>query len=278
MPRWTLSHLKYTAKAFSAALVTSCIAVVEVRDMSERAQWDKGVGFGTYDTGDIVIVSNRWFALPPKHAFYSFMSKLVMKTTWDDVGVVVTRNGVPHILIVEYDSVTFEPLQQFVDTRQPRAVAVRKLMSLQPDPAAPAVAAEFVTEAKDRTTRPWSALTHGAWNLVRDREHFRWAVEASSQAWKVRTMMGTSLPAAIERELLHQTILMEEEKRRKLHKPPRRPTDKVNNASLVAELFQAMKLLPEPAPAAFKYAVTDYAWSLPLINAKLAEPLIVCST
>jgi hypothetical protein len=137
----TKRYLRY-AREFSLALSCALVAVVEIRDMYERSQWEH-VGLqgttSTVRTGDVVLIANRWFTLPSwRHKFYSLMSKQLMKTTWDDCGIIIcdpNDNYKPYILLVEYDRVVMCGLNEFCEHRQPRGVSVRSLVS--PDPSKP---------------------------------------------------------------------------------------------------------------------------------------------
>uniref|UniRef100_A0A7S1LYC1 Uncharacterized protein n=1 Tax=Neobodo designis TaxID=312471 RepID=A0A7S1LYC1_NEODS len=273
--------LKRHMKAIAVGVPTSIITIVEARDMYERSQWEHADGLDQYRTGDIVMISHRWFALPSwPERIYSLLSKVMMRSSWDDVGIIVSNsNDVPHILRCGYYGVTYAPLADFLGAYEPRGCAIRELSSLQAQryKVTDADVDAFARAQLERRPTPWSLL----WGAVEDStttKHYRYAVQASELAWEVRKMMGDgSSREAIEvkREKLHDTILMEQELTRNRKAEDARPHRRLFNSSLVAECLQEMKLLPEPFPEAYRYGPQDFAWRLPLVNANLGEPVIV---
>ena len=270
-------HLQAIAITVPMALLT----IVETRDLYERSQWESAEGLDNYRTGDVVLISNRWFGLPTwGERIYSLLTKELLKSAWDDVGIIVNPTGDrPYILKAGYHNVVYMPLADFLNDVQPRGAAVRELSSLQ-------AASHKVTESDvdayarsclERHTTPWSVV----WGAVEDgntTKHYRYAVQASELAWEVRKMMGDgSTRDAIEakKSKLHDSIVMEMDLAAHIKIEDRRPHRRLFCSSLVAETLQEMKLLPEPVPEAYRYGPQDFAWRLPLINANYGDPVLI---
>lgn len=272
--------MKRHVKAVAGAVPLGTLVVVESRDMYERTQWAEGAGLEEYSTGDVVLIANRWFALPTySEKLYSFATKLVLKSAWDEVGVIVNSGGTPHILLSGYHGVKYEPFEQFLGAREPRGCAVRGILTLQDvtQKVSPSEVDQFVREAVERKPTPWGILS-AAWDSNTRSAQYRWAVQASEHAWKIRKMMGDgSTQGAIQgaKSKLHDAIVMERDFAKRLGPGEERPHRVMWNSSLVAEALQMMKLLPEPHPQATAYAPSDFSWKLPLINAKYMDALIV---
>ena len=283
IPRWWWRTCREGVLAF----VTAVTVANEVRDMYEKHQWET-VAPGTsamMRTGDVVVIANRWFTLETfGHKFYSWTTKAVMKTAWDDVGLIIEDPGDstnPHILIVEYDHVVFMPFKEFCDKRQPRGVAVRTLIG--PDPAEPPAIPnrsvdDFVTEARSRVPTPYSVV-RAAWQTKAERAHYRWAMESSELAFEIRQRMadgGASEQAiARMRDQLIERFSVGEHYAKALGTDHPRPNKSLHNASLVAEGLQHMGLMTKPFPLAFRYTPVDFAWRLPMINVNLSSPKMV---
>lgn len=278
----------YTRTA-SAAFVCAALAAVTSRDMYEKHQWDT-VSPGTTSqlrTGDVILISNRWFTLDShKHKLYSFMCKLLMKTAWDDCGVVVTDpsdDDEPYILIVEYNKINFQKLRDFCAERKPRGVAVRQILapSEKDAPAVPAkeVIFPFVEDMiANRKVTPFSIL-RASFQNDRERTQYRWAVECSELAFEIRQKRAED--SATEQALgkmtdqLHDRIGMEAHFAKSLGAPPAKPYPKLYNASLVAEVLQEIGLLRTPHPFAYRYTPVDLAWRVPMINVALSDPKMI---
>lgn len=273
--------IKRHAKALAIATPGALVTIVEARDLYERSQWEHADGLDQYRTGDVVLISHRWFALPTwSERIYSLMSKVMMRSSWDDVGIIVTAGTeLPHILRSGYDGVTYMPLADFLGQYEPRGCAIRELSSLQAHgyKITDADVDNFARAQLERRPTPWSLL----WGAVEDStttKHYRYAVQASELAWEVRKMMGdgsTREAIEVKRGKLHDTILMEQELTKNRAVEDARPHRRLFNASLVAETLQEMHLLPEPFPEAYRYGPQDFAWRLPLINADLGDPVII---
>ena len=257
------------------------IVAIELRDLWQRGTWesDGQVGLNVYNTGDFVLIANRWWALPGyQWKLYSLTSKLLMKTAWDDCGVIVKgEKGEPHILICEYDRVVCEPLIPYLAERAPRGAAVRTVMSLEERPTLGDLR-EWIENQKRKTPTPWTMFKVAAYDSTEEAEQYRWAVEASNAAWNYRRKQvdGASLQAMEESKQIFLDANLMAEERAKLLSP--HPPNLLFNSSLVAELAQRAKVLVSGSPKSTKYAPPDFAFPLPLLNAKASTPLVVWKT
>jgi hypothetical protein len=267
-------------KALGISVPLAAVSIVEVRDLYERGQWEGASGLDSYRTGDVVLLSHRWYALPTwSEKIYSLTTKLLMKSAWDDVGIIINTSGKPHILRSGYHGVQYMELADFLGEMKPRGAAIRELSSLQSSSmkVTDGHMDGFARSNLERRVTPWSVL----WGAVEDAshtKHYRYAVQASELAWEVRKMMGDgSTREAIDakRSKLHDSIVMEQELARHIRPEDERPHKRLFNASMVAEALQEMRLLPEPFPEAYRYGPQDFTWRLPLINANYGDPVIV---
>lgn len=283
VPQYAKLLFKRHVKALAVALPIAAVSIVEIRDMYERSQWDLPANVNDYATGDIVLLSNRWYSLPTwSEKFYSLTLKLLMKTSWDDAGVIVNSGTEPMLLYCGYHNVQLTSLNEFLNTREPRGCAVRRILSLQnvthKVPASDIDA--YARSCLNRKPTPWSILW-ACWEDSQKANQYRYAVQASELAWEIRHMMGDgSSHEAIEakKSKLHDNIVMSMEYGQHVPVEGPRPLPKLFSTSLVAEILQEMKLLPEPSPSATSYAPADLVWKLPLINASMTDPALIYST
>lgn len=283
VPQYARLMFRRHVKALGIALPLSAVTIVEIRDMYERSQWDAPSGLNDYATGDVILISNRWYSLPTwREAFYSLTLKLLMKTAWDDAGIIINTSGEPNLLHCGYHDVKLMPLSAFLNGRQPRGCAVRRIKSLQnvTHKVTSSDVDAYARSCLDRRPTPW-AILWACWEDSQKANQYRYAVQASELAWEIRKMMGDgSSHEAIEakKSKLHDNIVMEMEYGRHVPDDGPRPLRKLFSTSLVAEVLQEMKLLPEPKPSATSYAPADLVWKLPLINATMLDPVVVYSS
>jgi hypothetical protein len=298
----------------SLALVCAWVVGTEIRDMYERSQWEQVGLQGTttiLKTGDVVLIANRWFTMPTwKQVGYSLFMKGMMKTTWDDCGIIIcdpNDNYRPYILIAEYEKVVMCRFDEFCEVRQPRGVAIRSLLSPDPEKGVriPNMAgleqhvrellggseernsqeennnsnnSNKQKEYKGRRTTPWYLIS-AAWQKDNERAQYRWAIESSELAFEIQQKRATN--AATEKALakltdqLHDRLAMADHYEQALRPEPEKPYKKLTNASLVTECLQEAGLLTKPFPLPYRYTPVDLAWRIPLINVSLTQPKMV---
>ncbi|KAK7200893.1 hypothetical protein NESM_000148100 [Novymonas esmeraldas] len=271
---WVRLH----AKAICQALPLSFLIVVEARDLFYRATWDiTPVPPGKFDVGDVVALCNRWYTLPTwSHVLYSWVSKVLLKSSWDDVGVISTvKDGRPHILYVDFLGVHEQPLDTFLDERRPRGAAVRKLRRDDGvPPPSPAIAELFRAEAERLPAQPWY-LFSASWRSSNEHKYYEFCTGMHEQRCKIRSMLQRQQSRqAIEAQ---QTSLREMEvMRQHLVKFVEPPTQfHLFNGSLVASFFATYGLIDRETPSPSRYVPQDFAHTIPFLGATtLDEPVV----
>jgi hypothetical protein len=265
--------------------LTTCAAAycaVECREMMARSSW-KPLPVKEYHTGDVLLVSQRWYTLPSWGSIWqSFFYKLVMKAVFDQVGIVVVKQGVPHIMCVEYDDVTFMPLQEYLDSRRPRGAAVRHLEWVK-KPCEPTaeVAEVFLTEVKKMTPEPWYGITAARKN-VREMRHYTLSME------KARALTRTEKKIR-EHDISPAGLQKQRERDRNIGIILKGYTEeadfphfsefKLFNGSLAASFLATFDILDREFPAPTRYTVADFADHLPVKHGTLyADPYIIYKT
>ncbi|AYU83268.1 hypothetical protein conserved [Leishmania donovani] len=270
--------LKLHAKAICQALPLSLLIVVEARDLYYRATWDvTPVPPSKFEVGDVIAVCNRWYTLPTwSHVVYSWLSKVLLKSCWDDVGVISSvRNGTPHILYVDFHGVHEQPLDAFLEARCPRGAAVRKLHRDEGVPSpSPAIADLFRKEVEMISVEPWflfSASMRGG----NEHKYYEFCVRMHEQRCKIRSMLQRRQSRrAIEAQ---QTSLQEMEVMRQHLAKFVEPVTHFHlyNGSLVASLFATYGLLDRDMPSPSRYVPQDFAHTIPFLGATtLDEPIV----
>lgn len=304
------------AKAITLSLPMVLVVVSESRDLHQKSQWDiQPLPPSRYQTGDILLICNRWFTLPTwEHKFYSLVSKVVQKSCWDDVGVIVQKGGVPHVLIADLERARLVPLAQFVDDRQPRGLAVRCLQPTssegvpyalrknEKETLAKALRLAAVLEGEaqaapsptnvsgngavdvggyvppaDLTSHPWRILS-GSWLSSAERKYTTYAVEISLQhalLMKLRTEQHTPEKIRKEEQRLEDLKVVQGVMRKDVHWGDIEASRCIFNGALVAEWMVGMGLLPPQVPRTCKYIPADFTEKMGLIDATLSEPRVV---
>lgn len=274
-------------KAGGLALPTALLIAVEMRDMYQRGQWDSPRHITTFHDGDILLISNRWWALPTyRQRFYSLWTKTLLKTTWDDLGVIINdgETGQAMLFIAEPQGVRYVPLTEFLAARDPRGAAVRRIKraadASMPAPPRQEIVAFVAAQIDKRQVRPWLSI-RAAWDIGNFRQQFRWAIEVSMQAVQVRkARMSHSSAAMIQAETdrFHEKLALEQAIVDRLPEAGRAVAFETSNAALVAETLAMLHLVPSPLPPPQLYAPTDFSTGVfPLINHEPSDdrPVII---
>lgn len=290
------------AKATALALPTSILLITEVRDMYFRATWDVvKVDASKLQTGDVLVIANRWYTLPGwGQRLRSVLFKSIMKCTWDDVGVVVVRDGVPHIVLGDYDGVVDQPVDVFIRERMPRGVALRKLTVEPGFPSPqPNIAALFVNEVKKIPPSPWYVLS-ASWRTGPEHAYYQYVVEFHRLKAQYRSMLrrrsgtpddqqekqrnsATQTKSALAISSTESRLKEMEVMREYLAKRVTDSSDyavwrsdfKLSNASLVSSFFATFDLLDRELPVVSRYVPQDFAYDMPMRGARLEPPVVI---
>ncbi|KAF5221047.1 hypothetical protein TcYC6_0071050 [Trypanosoma cruzi] len=266
-------------KAICQAVPISILIVAEGRDLYYRATWQvTELPPSELQTGDVIAICNRWYTLPRlDHMLYSLLSKVLLKSTWDDVGFVWVQDGVPHICFCDFEGVKVLSMESFVESRMPRGMAVRKLTVDDPHAGRTiisSVAALFAVEAQKLTPHPWylfsASMRHGQEN-----KYYEFMVEMWRQRRKIYEMGKTNAsPLAIkgQTEKLREMEVMQKH----LATFQKQETSfRLFNGSLVASFLATFDLLDRILPSPSRYVPQDFAHDLPFKRvAMLEEPVV----
>lgn len=275
---WFRAHIGSIIKAFPIAAVVG----VEARDLYYRGAWDvASVPTSHFSSGDIILLSNRWWALPTfSQSACSLATKLFLKTVWDDLGVVVKGDdGVPKIILMEHKEYKCMPLAEFLETRHPRGAAWRKLNSA----SGKVVAGDMVEEkahelatSTDIPHKPWAHIYDAAWRKDHEDRFFNFAVEISLFEKKIRTDASfiNKTHASIEIDARRREELLQYKNALAQAYPPPKPFV-LHNASLAASVLASMGLLNRTLPPLTKYSVGDFINFIPSTNGHYDNPLVV---
>ncbi|EPY26667.1 hypothetical protein STCU_03369 [Strigomonas culicis] len=271
--------LKVHTKAICQALPVAFFIVVETKDMYYRATWDvQPMHPSRFSTGDVVAICNRWYTLPTYgHKLYSFVSKALLKSCWDDVGVVVMRDQKPHLLFCEFDGVKEMPLEEFLATRLPRGVAVRPLL-LDPTAAklSTPVADLFLSEVRKMEVHPWY-LFNASRRGGEEHKLYELCVAMNAQRAKLRQMC-TSSRAYSRQAIEDQQGRLRDLEVMRQHMAAHVPHDdafRLFNGSLVASFLATFGLLDRQVPAPCRYVPQDFAHDVPFAGTtSLDEPIV----
>ncbi|ORC91997.1 uncharacterized protein TM35_000042110 [Trypanosoma theileri] len=271
--------LRIHFKAILQALPVSLLIVGEGKDLYYRATWEvTEIQPSEFSTGDIVTICNRWYTLPTwNHKCYSLLSKVLLKSTWDDVGVIWMKNGVPYIFFCDFEGAKVLSMDEFIQTRLPRGMAVRKLLidepSLSRRPTS-SVAALFSTEVQKLTPHPWylfsASLRHGNEN-----KYYEFMLEMSRERYRIyemRKRKTSSLAVKNQEEKLKEM----EEMRQHLSTFVKHDGNfRLFNGSMAASFLATFDLLDRNLPPPSRYVPQDFAHDLPFkCLAKLEEPVV----
>lgn len=270
---WFKLHTKAVCQAIPMAL----LIVLEARDNYFRATWQvQNIHPEQFHTGDVVAICNRWYTLPTwQHVLYSFLTKTLLKSAWDDVGIIAMDNGKPNLLYVDFDGTHLVPLDEFIRSRHPRGVAVRRLqLDDGVPPLATSVAEVFTEEASKIPVKPWylfsASLRTGA-----EHRYYNMAVGMNAQRQLIRSMFERQQSTAA---INHQKEKLRDMEVMRKHlaefvEPTR--TFHLFNGSLVASFLAAYGLLDRTIPQPCHYLPQDFACDIPFVGAtRLEEPVV----
>lgn len=302
------------AKAIAQAIPISFLLVVESRDMYYRSTWQvQQLPPEFFQVGDVIAISNRWYTLPTwNHVLYSFLSKVLLKSCWDDVAVVTStasqsacnpsssRNhqvqthsaettDSPKILFCDFVGTHEVSLDEFVAMRRPRGLAVRRLQryphsestSLFPSSFEqkvkkldPHMAHMFKEEVVKLDVHPWYLFRASA-RLGHENKYYEFCVAMHEQRVKIRNMVlrtQSQQAISVQKKKLHDMEIMRTHLM-KFTKPEKEFF--LFNGSLVASFFATYGLLDRVRPPPSRYVPQDFARSLPFIGStELSEPIV----
>lgn len=301
------------AKAIAQALPLSFLIVAESRDMYYRSTWHlQTVPPECFHVGDVIAISNRWYTLPTwNHVLYSFLSKVLLKSSWDDVAVVTSfsennagdsfrnqsrnteerseNNGSPTILFCDFTGLHEMSLDEFIKIRRPRGLAVRHLQLSSSDEKIASLRStrelgterldcRMVSRFKDEVAKlpvhPWH-LFRASMRLGNENKYYEFCVAMHEQRVKIKNSIrrGQSHHAisAQQKKLLDMEIM-----RVQLEKFTREEEKFfLYNGSLVASFLASFGLLDSVQPPPSRYVPQDFAQSIPFIGAtELSEPIV----
>ncbi|KAG8348276.1 hypothetical protein ERJ75_001740400 [Trypanosoma vivax] len=266
-------------KAALQALPVSILLVAEGRDLYYRATWEvTEIPPSAFANGDVVAICNRWYTLPTwGHVLYSLVSKILLKSTWDDVGVIWVRDGVPHVCFCDFAGAQVVSLDEFARTRLPRGLALRRLRVETPDASrvpTSSVAALFIEEAKKLKPHPWYIFSASR-RCRQEHKYYEYSVDVSRQRQKVYDMtVGRASRHAIgvQKEKLRDMEVVQEHLGTFVD---RDEVFRLYNGSLVASFLATFGLLDRDLPPPSRYVPQDFAHDLPFkCLASLDEPVI----
>ncbi|EAN76974.1 hypothetical protein, conserved [Trypanosoma brucei brucei TREU927] len=266
-------------KAVLQALPISILIVAEGRDMYYRATWEvTELPPGAFRTGDVIAICNRWYTLPTwGHKLYSVLSKVLLKSSWDDVGVIWVKEGVPHVFFSDFTGAHVLSLEKFIKDRMPRGIALRRLVVADADagrkPNA-AVASVFAEEVQKLEPHPWY-LFSASMRYNREHKHYECVVDMCRQRCKIYQMIksGASNSAINgQKEKLKEMEVMKQHLATFVE-PDK--TFRLFNGSLVASFLATFDLLDRSMPPPSRYVPQDFAHDLPFkCVAALEEPVV----
>lgn len=274
---WRL-WMKVHGKAICQAIPISLIVVVEGRDMYYRSTWQvQDVPPNKFESGDIIAICNRWYTLPTwSHVLYSILAKVLLKSAWDDVGVISVRDdGRPYIVYCDFAGAHETPLDEFLQQRLPRGAALRKLVP-EAGMARPTAAVSdlFMTEVAKLRVRPWYLFSASVRN-GQEHKYYEFCTQMNAQRQKIREM--------IDRGQSRQAIHGQQDKLREMdvmrqHMAKFVATDDsfhLFNGSLVASFLATFGFLDRELPLPSRYVPQDFAHDVPFTGAtRLEEPIV----
>eukprot|EP00796_Vickermania_ingenoplastis_P006152 gene6152-4431_t len=264
-------------KAIAQAIPLSFLIVAEARDMYYRASWQvHSIPMEQFATGDVVAICNRWYTMPTwNHVLYSLMSKVLLKSSWDDIAVVSDVSGSPKILFCDFSGAREMPLEEFIQQRRPRGMALRHLVVDKPSPTLhPGVASLFKEEVTKLQARPWY-LFNASWRTGHENNYYNFCVQMNQQRVRIKNMIsrGQSREAVgVQQRKLQDMEVM----RGHLLKFTSNATAfYLFNGSLVSSFLAAYGLVDREQPPPSRYVPQDFAHTIPFIGAtQLEEPLV----
>ena len=263
------------------AAASGSFVAIEARDMAQRASW-KVLPVKEYHTGDILLIANRWYNLSTYGAcFNSFLSKYAMKTAFEDVGVVVMKGDVPHILFVEDKALEYMPLNEFLETRRPRGVAIRQLDYVKPELKPTLEISEaFIEEAKKITPEPRYVIK-AAHRCVREQRYYNLAVERGQSMSRLEKksrdhdISPAALKTRLERDKNIELVLKGYTEEKDF---PHFEEFKLFNGSLVGSFLATFDLLDRELPPPTRYVPVDFL-DHPLKHGTIyGEPFVIFKT
>jgi len=285
------------------AVPTAFMLSTEVKDMYLRATWEVvPVPPTSYGTGDVIAIANRWYTLPTvTEMIRCLMMKTMLRCSWDDIGVIVVRNGIPYIVLVENDHVVDMPLEEFVAQRQPRGVAWRKL-EVEPGFQQPSaeIAEVFLNEVKKIEPSPWYVFNASQRTKAEikfyafetefsaKKAEYRAAIRALNEPSRSVTSLRDRTDIAPKTVVKSRKALEAMEQRLKEMDVMRQhlaslvepsvTTEhefKLFSGSLVASFLATFGLLDREIPSVSRYVPQDFTYPLPFKGASLGVPYIV---
>jgi hypothetical protein len=282
------------AKAISVALPLAVFASIETKDVYRRGGWIATPHDPEYfRTGDVLLVCNRWFNQKgPRKQLYTLFGKFILRGSWDEVAVVVRKDGQTYVLSAQYDKVELVPYAEFLEKRRPRGI-VRRATNPRwvereeglPD-ALSATALEYYDEIKDKKLSPW-AVREGASDLDQGRDHRLAMLKLCNKLIAMDRALHDGKYKPSENALKQNyvdlnNLASDEAERRKLTLDVLAPEElevKLFNASVVAGLLKRLSFFEdfgEHFPMPHRFCPSDFMGdTLPLRGDLLLEPIVI---
>jgi hypothetical protein len=262
--------------------VCSMWVSTEMKGMKARASWQP-LEVKEYHTGDLLLISHRLYSQPSfGAAWMSLNFKAFMSTSFDQVGVVVMKENIPHIMSIDYDRIVYEPLQQYLEETRPRGVAIRHLEWCKPEiRPTEQIAGMLLAEVRKMPIEPWYGLT-AAKRSVAEARHYALAMEKARALTETEKKIRENdvSPAGLakrrERDRNIELILQGYTKETDF---PQFPDFKLHCASFVSSFYAAFDILDRDYPSPTRFCVADFADALPLKHGTVfSAPYIIYKT
>lgn len=271
------------AKAIAQALPLSFLIVVEARDMYYRSTWQvHSLPSSAFRTGDVIAISNRWYTMPTwNHVLYSLMSKVLLKSCWDDVAVVSSPDPTggsssPSVLFCDFEGAHEMTLDEFIKHRRPRGMAIRQLQVDHRDEKelSDSISTVFKEEVVKLEVHPWY-LFNASRRLGHENKYYEFCVGMHEQRVKIRKMIerGQSREAiAVQQQKLQDMDVLRQHLRKFVKEDY---PFQLFNGSLVASFLAAFGLIDRQQPPPTRYVPQDFAHTVPFLGAtELKEPVV----
>lgn len=272
------------AKAILQAIPLTFLVMVEGRDMYYRSGWQvQEIPLENFKPGDVIAISNRWYTMPTwGHALYSLLSKVLLKSCWDDVGVISsvgaseTGQKAPNILYCDFEGAHEMPLKDFLAFRRPRGAAVRALELNGEDcpTLSPIISSMFKEEICKIKPQPWY-LFNASKRLGNEHKYYQFCAAMNEQRvkiWQMKLRGNSSQAISIQQQKLADMKVMQSHFEKYA---PVTETFHLFNGSMVAYFFATFQLIDRILPSPSRYVPQDFAHRIPFLGAvELKEPVV----
>lgn len=258
--------------------------------MYYRSMWNvQETPMSSFQSGDVIAISNRWYTMPTwNQVLYSLLSKVFLKTCWDDVAVVSHSasstdgpESSPTILYCDFSGAHECRLDDFIRTRRPRGMAVRRLSGYsstsarQPLALHDSTSSAIVSKLLELQTQPWY-LFNASCRLGYEDKYYACSVGMHDLRIKIKNMIQRGHTR--EAVAVQQKRLDDLEVKRAQLEPFVSATEHgfhLFNGSLVSSFFAAFGLIDRERPSPSRYVPQDFFHSVPFLGTtRLEEPVV----